>query len=179
MLTAVPSLVGSGLCNAGPGSGIVPFGVSCSNVPCQVALTMPITLTTGQVYGNNSPDQIQLTWQNGTSFTSSNTCFVLTGSNQCDKPTSTSTGHLAVGLQIFTGAAGGTAPAAPYGAGYASFTPVDPALAAPSDPAQARGTLNLALRVEVKATTGSDMCSPTGSITVAGTSITPTTIPSN
>jgi hypothetical protein len=170
--------IAGGLCGQnGPGAGIVPFSGPCSSVPCTQSFTAPIRLLAGQAYANNSPDQIQISWQNGTQFTASNTCYIKTGSAQCDLPIATSTGRLAVNWQLQTGSAGGTAPAAPYGAGYATFTPFDPALQSPAVPGQARGALQAALVIEIKATTGTDMCIPTSPVTVAGNPIQPKIIP--
>jgi hypothetical protein len=170
--------IAGGLCGQnGPGAGIVPFSGPCSSVPCTQSFTAPIRLLAGQAYANNSPDQISISWQNGTAFTSSATCFVSTGANACDLPKATSTGRLAYTVMISTGTAGGTAPAAPYGAGYATFTPFDPSLQSPAVPGQSRGALQMAWVLEIKATTGTDMCIPTSPVTVGGNPIQPKVIP--
>jgi hypothetical protein len=157
--------VTGGLCGQnGLGKGTMPLADNCQGNTCKITFNVMFPVFAGSAYGNNSPDQIQISWQNGTLFTSSNTCFVLSGTKQCDLPIATSTGRLAVNVLIQTGAAGGTAPAAPYSAGYGTFTPFDPSLQANAGAGNSRGLLTLALVIEMKATTGTDVCYPGGII---------------
>lgn len=154
-----------GLCGqTGLGKGTMPLADNCQGSTCKITFNVLFPVFAGSTYANNSPDQIAISWQNGTRFTSSNTCFVKTGPNQCDLPTATSTGHLSVTNLISTGTGGGTAPAAPYSAGYGTFTPFDPSLQANAGAGNSRGSLTLALVIEMKATTGTDVCYPGGFI---------------
>ncbi len=170
----LPSIVGSGICSQGPGAGVVPFSTtpSASSAPTSY-YSLPIVLLAGQAVASATPDLLTWTWQNGTAVTVAATCFINTGTNACDLPKATSTGRMSTQLTIGAPATGGgTAPANPMGAGYSTFTQIDPSL---QSGVTARGPLQAVLQVEVKATTNSDMCLPTSGF--AG--ITPTVIPKN
>jgi len=163
MYCPLPSIVGTGLCNAGSGSGYVPFSTtpSASTAPTQYFYMPIVPLLGDDPVGMNSgtSEALVWTWQNNTQATvvSSSAfisaCYVSTGSTKaCDLPTATSVGNFYTTLNTIPV---GTLPAAPYSIGYASFTPVDPTLQSGTS---ARGALNYVLTLEVKATTNNDIC---------------------
>jgi len=143
-----------------------PYGLGLGSVPFNLgngySTTISLIMIAGQNptgsnsgYNTATPILLDERYQNGTDFTSANSCFVNTGANACDKPTSTSRGKFSMTWGLTQGGAG-TAPANPQGSGYQSSTMVDTA------GVTARGDLRLILSVEIKATTGSDMCQITG-----------------
>lgn len=165
MYCPLPSIVGTGLCGAGAGAGFVPYLPvgSYTTIPTNY-FNLPVTLLNGAALANSTPDQIQWQYQNGTSKTAATTCYVKSNAaSNCAAPAATSTGRFSL-LFVNQGpsSGGGTLPAAPYGAGYASFIPVD----LQTGPT-ARGSLNTVLQLEVKATTGTDMCVPTSVLGLA------------
>jgi hypothetical protein len=176
MYCPLPSIAGSGLCGNGVGAGYVPFSsvTSASTAPTSY-FYMPIQVLMGDdPDGANSATASLLTWtyQNGTAITSAHTCFLsATGSTQCGGGTSAAQRRFSLQVQL---ANTGTFPTSPYSIGYAPFTPIDPSL---QQGPTARGTLQYVLTVEVKATTGTDMCVIQNGGAITGTSsITPTII---
>lgn len=149
-------------CNPGPGWGTVPFVTVLPSTAPTFYPTEPIIMIAGQNptgsnsgYNTATPILLDERYQNGTDFTTANSCLVNTGTNACDLPKATSVGRFTMTWGLTMGGAG-TAPANPSGSGFADITPID----LQTGPF-ARGQLQLMLSVEVKATTNNDMCSIT------------------
>ena len=159
----------------GPAWGSMPYTSSVATNPVYSA-TIGLTMIAGQnPAGSNSgynaatPILLDERYQNGTDYTSANTCQ-LSSTNSCDKPTATSLGKFGMSWTLTTGACSScTAPANPSGEGYLTSTAVD-LLSGPA----ARGPLQLVFSVEIKATTNLDLCTIT-SPTLFG--VTPLFIP--
>jgi hypothetical protein len=146
----------------------------------QYSYYMPILAIGGDQYqGVNAASKslLAVTWQNGTQTTTTGgICWLgtQTAGARCDQPSGSSLGRFSVATTIQPG---GTFPTAPYAFGYSSFSQIDPSLQSGTS---ARGPLNFALVVEIKATTNNDMClipngGTTSFLTNAGSvSITPT-----
>jgi hypothetical protein len=142
--------------------GSMPYSASSAVNPVYTA-TIHIVMIAGQIpSGSNSgynavnPVLLDERYQNGTDYTSANTCQ-LSSTNTCDKPAATSLGKFAMSWGLTTGACSScTAPANPAGSGYLSSTEVD-FLSGPA----ARGPLQLVFSVEIKATTNLDICTIT------------------
>lgn len=150
-------------CTPGPGWGSVPFTTlsSSSTAPTMYGTTNIIMIAGQNPTGSNSgyntatPILLDERYQNGTDFTSANSCLINTGTNACDLPKASSTGRFTMTWGLTEGGAG-TAPASPQGSGYMDTTPIDL-----QSGTLARGNLQLVLSIEIKATTNNDMCSIT------------------
>jgi len=148
-------------CNPGPGWGTVPYVTTLPSSAPTFYPTDPIIMIAGQNptgsnsgYNTATPILLDERYQNGTDYTSANNCG-LSSTNTCDKPTATSVGRFTMTWGLTQGGAG-TAPANPAGSGFMDITPLE----LQSGPF-ARGQLQEYLRVEIKATTGTDMCTIT------------------
>jgi len=162
-------------CNPGPGWGSVPFVTVLPSTAPTYYPQIPIIMIAGQNptgsnsgYNSATPILLDERYQNGTDFTSANSCFVNTGANACDLPKATSLGRFTMTWGLTMGGAG-TAPANPAGSGFMDITPVEL-----QGGTLARGQLQMVLSVEIKATTNNDMCAIT-TPTLFGLS--PTVIP--
>jgi hypothetical protein len=189
----LPSVIGSGVCGSGAGAGVVPFSTTPSASTAPTAyFSLPIVIDTGQALANNSPDCISAVYSNGTatpaapctSAGSSNayvkncttgaSCVAMGGSTVCTG--APCAGYFTVTENVLYGTAGTLPTANPWGNGFTTYTPVDL-----QSGLSARGPLQVALVMEVKATTGTDMCTPSGASgtldTVLGVS--PQVLPKN
>jgi hypothetical protein len=151
-------------CNPGPGWGSVPFTTLAATTATTASSTAPIVMIAGQNptgsnsgYNSATPTLLDERYQNGTDFTSANTCWLFSQSatTACDLPKASSLGRFTMTWGLTQGGAG-TAPANPAGSGYMTVTPVDL-----QSGTLARGALQLVLSVEIKATTNNDMCAIT------------------
>jgi len=171
-----PTASGSALqtpCAPGPGNGVVPFSAPSQNPPVTINFNLPIPANFGSAddgFNTNSPNCIAGTLANSTQTPAApcsaagtetvNTKNCTTGS-PCIGAGATSgttglTGRFTIAVNLQTGGANApAAPATPYSIGWFSYSPVDPAL---QTGVNARGQLVTALFLEIKATTGTDMC---------------------
>jgi hypothetical protein len=149
-------------CNPGPAWGEVPYTTVLPSTAPTFYPADPIIMIAGQNptgsdsgYNSATPLLLDERYQNGTDYTSANSCLVNTGTNACDLPKATSLGRFTMVWGLTMGGAG-TAPANPAGSGFADTTPIDL-----QGGTLARGQLQLVLSVEIKATTNNDMCTIT------------------
>jgi hypothetical protein len=134
---------------------------STTSVPIGLALTL--TPSTAAEYNAANPNSVLIGLPNATSIgapgTATINAYCTTGST--NKPLGgTSAGPFVLSFQAIVGGnAIATTPAAPFGAGYVSYTPLDLNQAGGSSTV---GTLITAIQVEIKATTQSDVPLPQG-----------------
>jgi hypothetical protein len=149
-------------CNPGPAWGDVPYTTTLPSSAPTFYTQDPIIMIAGQNptgsnsgYNTANPVLLDERYQNGTDYTTANTCLVNTGGNACDLPKATSLGRFTMTWGLTEGGAG-TAPANPAGSGFADTTPLNL-----QGGTLARGQFQLVLSVEIKATTNNDMCTIT------------------